>query len=517
MQSFKKEIKLIILVLLSNLAFTQNEQQKSLQETHSFYIKGETIIIGNQILQSKDADLNSSSKAINDEANMIYVDIDNDPNTFSSSTVILNLPEDSEIHFAALYWTGTYPGKKGKKRLKNNTYYYEVKDGRDHSINQVLLKIDKENYSTIKGDIIYDDTTYNPDNSINNAPYLSKAIVTNYFQKASDSLTITVANVPATQGYIEGGSTAGWFLFIVLENDKNNPKYINLFEGYQSVFRDQQTIQLKGFQATNTLNSSTKFSVLAIDGDRSLKNDQVKTTHPTTNQFVFFNNHNRDRRNVFNSTIDNDAYTIKRNPSWSNTLGFDIAQFSFPTSTLFPENTSQLDLTYATKNDRYSVLINVFETEINEIFENEIINQNTTEQAPIDDITVASPINTSSNNSDNKSSIVTNIVEDSQAPTKESPQQIQPEIFTQLETQKEQTLQPGFYLVTNAFSNLDNVTKWKQDLSDLGFQPLSFLNPENGLTYVYLAYDANDFMLQDMLTATREIPLLKETWIKEIK
>lgn len=76
---------------------------------------------------------------------------------------------------------------------------------------------------------------------------------------------------------------------------------------------------------------------------------------------------------------------------------------------------------------------------------------------------------------------------------------------------------PGYYLVTNAFSKPENAVKWKAVLTDMGFEPRSFMNLENGLTYIYIAYETSDFMLRDMLTAARELPLLKETWIKQIK
>ncbi len=91
--------------------------------------------------------------------------------------------------------------------------------------------------------------------------------------------------------------------------------------------------------------------------------------------------------------------------------------------------------------------------------------------------------------------------------------------YGQNEEQKTEntTVKPGYYLVTNAFSKQENVIEWKETLSDLGFEPLTFVNPENGLTYVYIAYETNDFMLRDMLIAARELPLLKETWIKQIK
>src|SRR5690606_29088079 len=46
----------------------------------------------------------------NDSFNMQYIDIDNDPNTFSSSSATLTLPDLScaKVRYAALYWSAVY-------------------------------------------------------------------------------------------------------------------------------------------------------------------------------------------------------------------------------------------------------------------------------------------------------------------------------------------------------------------------------------------------------------------------
>lgn len=75
---------------------------------------------------------------------------------------------------------------------------------------------------------------------------------------------------------------------------------------------------------------------------------------------------------------------------------------------------------------------------------------------------------------------------------------------------------PGYYLVTNAFSKQENVDRWMEQLTKLGFEPLSFVHPKNSLTYVYIAYETNSFMLRDMLIAAREFSILKESWIKHM-
>ena len=59
----------------------------------AFYIYGEAVAIGNNIL-SKDAKNHTIITLTNDDIDMVYVDIDNDDTTFSSSSASLQLPDN---------------------------------------------------------------------------------------------------------------------------------------------------------------------------------------------------------------------------------------------------------------------------------------------------------------------------------------------------------------------------------------------------------------------------------------
>lgn len=87
----------------------------------------------------------------------------------------------------------------------------------------------------------------------------------------------------------------------------------------------------------------------------------------------------------------------------------------------------------------------------------------------------------------------------------------------QKNTIAQDTYESGYYVVTNAFAQPDNAVKWKQLLLEMGYEPQSFLNPENGLEYIYIAFDSSEFILRDVLKKVRDNPLLKETWIKQIE
>ena len=84
-------------------------QERPLGAQKEFYIQGDAIAIGNNILSEHANQDYNEVGLINDRVEMKYVDIDNDNATFSSSAAELQLPKNTnKIKFAALYWSATY-------------------------------------------------------------------------------------------------------------------------------------------------------------------------------------------------------------------------------------------------------------------------------------------------------------------------------------------------------------------------------------------------------------------------
>jgi hypothetical protein len=74
----------------------------------SYTLKGDFVMIGNTNLTLESYDENA-----NNSGNMVYVDVDGNPDTWNSSSATLGLPMEndaipacSQIVFAGLYWTG---------------------------------------------------------------------------------------------------------------------------------------------------------------------------------------------------------------------------------------------------------------------------------------------------------------------------------------------------------------------------------------------------------------------------
>ena len=94
-------------------------------------VKGDMAVIANNIVNR--VDYNNSSNVpyynhtnqaqLNDEFNMDYIDVDNDEDTFSSSSaeLFLDNPNNKRIIYAGLYWSATYKYNVGI--LKNGDKY----------------------------------------------------------------------------------------------------------------------------------------------------------------------------------------------------------------------------------------------------------------------------------------------------------------------------------------------------------------------------------------------------------
>lgn len=123
--SFLSLVFILVSILTVNIsAFAQNDDRVPFRhrvgnlapENNIFHIKGDFTIIGNTNLTLA----NYQENVQNALENMIYVDIDNEPETFNSSAATLQFssengadPNCSEILYAGLYWSGRTEPDKG--------------------------------------------------------------------------------------------------------------------------------------------------------------------------------------------------------------------------------------------------------------------------------------------------------------------------------------------------------------------------------------------------------------------
>ncbi|OYQ42812.1 hypothetical protein CHU92_03815 [Flavobacterium cyanobacteriorum] len=107
-------------------------------------IKGDIVLVGNNILNRADA-ANPSQANIpfnggenNNSLNMEYIDIDDDPTTFSSSSANLQLTGSCfKVKYAGLYWASTYP----YERSNSPSLQWQATIPRFEDWNQIKFKL----------------------------------------------------------------------------------------------------------------------------------------------------------------------------------------------------------------------------------------------------------------------------------------------------------------------------------------------------------------------------------------
>lgn len=389
---------MLVLIPISSHA-QKSTKQDSLEErpltTHKeFYIQGDAIAIGNNILSEHAKKDYNEVGLINDRVEMKYVDVDNENYTFSSSSAELRLPANTKkIKYAALYWSATYGFAKGTYKTVKNRMIVKGSGKRESSFDVVKFKTPNQEYRNIKGEIIFDG--HDKKFFANNSPYICYADVTSILKSTQSNGYYTVANIKATEGVITGGSSAGWVLYIVFEQEGVKPKYIETYHGLSLLNKKPLNINFKNFTTQETGQVHASITMAAIEGDAKLKTDKCSIFSDSTNSFVNMSSDLRPELNFFNSKITtNEDYVTNRIPNSENTLGFDLVAFDIPNeeNALLDNNQSDLDFKIYTKADRFYLFFTAFKTEISESCYLEHNFENNTEIVSRDVLKEAKPV-----------------------------------------------------------------------------------------------------------------------------
>lgn len=322
-------------------------------------IKGDIQLIGNNILGPRNRAFNNTG-IFNHNVNMIYIDIDNDPTTFSSSSADLSVPNPGcyRIVHAGLYWAANTPGSE--------------------PINTIKFKGPSGGYNDVVGTVIFDAQTNSVDDG-NSFPYACYADVTNIVTGLVTNLgTYTVANVSSLQGRTgrfnppnNTGNAAGWSLYIVYEDPTLPGKSITSFDGFSSVFRAGNPtvdIPVSGFRTLPApAPVRANFAFAALEGDSPIQGDQLLLNGRNLSSA------DRPANNFFNSTVTQlSALPVNdRNPNSRNTLGFDTGSISVPNpgNTVIANGATSATVRLQTTGDTYfpyffSLAVDIIEPDI---------------------------------------------------------------------------------------------------------------------------------------------------------
>ncbi|MDP2161184.1 MAG: SprB repeat-containing protein, partial [Flavobacterium sp.] len=338
-------------------------------------LKGDMTLIANSIVNRQTStdgpnvpyNTLGNTSQYNDNFNMQYVDIDGDASTFSSSSAVLTLPNGgcNKIVYAGLYWSATYRFNTG--------YSTNAGDGdgiRVTNFNQIKLKLPGGAYQDITGQILFDGFT--DPNFVANSPYACYADITSLVTGlANPEGEYTVANIRATQGFLNGGGVSGgWTVFFVYENPQMPGKYITSYDGFAGVRAAIGTtdIEYSGFTTLPPpFPVRAQLASAALEGDNRITGDQLRFKASTNPTFTDLSGALKPVNNFFNSRITlKDVEFLDRTPNSRNTLGYDsdIITIANPGNLVLPNNSTAATLQITSTQDTYFMFFNAFNVEV---------------------------------------------------------------------------------------------------------------------------------------------------------
>lgn len=364
-RSLKIVIAFVVTVLISHVAysqqvpFTPRTSQKApgnYKGKATYNLQGDFVMVGNTNLTLSVYNDNVD----NSSSIMKYVDIDNDPNTFNSSSADLQFGTDAactKIIFAGLYWTG-----RAHNDNDNSPNVFNVtKNGVTKSFNKRKVKLKGPNggYQEVTAGT---NDIYFP-TSGNRVMYSAYADVTDYVI-AQGIGNYTVADIAINEGTSDGtGFYGGWGMVVIYENPTKVWRDITVFDGNAFLLGSSSTaleLPVTGFQAVKNGPVNIKMGMMAGEGDRNITGDYFKIRNAANNAWVTLNHTGNTGNNFFNSSIVTGGNA--RNPNLSNNTGIDVSMFNLGNSgnSIISNNQVSTRFQYGSTQDTYSIFNIVF-------------------------------------------------------------------------------------------------------------------------------------------------------------
>lgn len=523
---------LLTAYLIPALFYSQSSGKFSKYKSH--YINGDAILIGNNIVSKHSSKPFNDFETLNDEIKMVYVDVDRDNTTFNSSSASLIAPiSEANIVEATLFWTAVYPFEKGVRKDNGQEIYYEGNNKRSPDIGKVKFKIPGKEYVEISGNVVFDG--YEKEGFEDSAPYTYYADVTSLLNENKVlNGEYTVANIHATQGFVSGGSSAGWMLYVVYESEQMRSRYISSYHGFSYLTDAYEDLIFSDFKSVDQGAVDASIFVAALEGDAKLARDEVVVFNPKDSTYVPLRNGQRSPKNFFNGKITiKNKINQKRNPNSQNTLGFDLVEIAAPKS-LFQNDQTETVVRIGTKADRFYLFFTAFKIEINELFH---LNKASVKvDEPEMETTVVEIDDTGSNSEDSMNTdSAAETVEHTEPREEEKP--ATEEEITKPEPAQEATItlrpeemerkmrmrririsgeKPGYYLITNVFSKPHYAKKWSDYLLAEGYQPKTLINPKNNWHYVYVYVNPELQTTYNSYLKLVKVDYFKEIWVFKV-
>ncbi len=361
---------LLILVCIFFSFNAYNQVEVPLKKRTEFTFKGDFTFVSNTILGKVSNDDGSgifdpnksyNDGGLNNQFQMGFIDIDNDPSTFNSSSADLTIASEcNSIKHVGLYWTAAYADQK-----------------REHDITTIKIKYPgQESYTTITdGQIIHD--YYNDDKALFKQYSCYKDITQEVLKLKNPLGTYTLANIPATTSAVNNdptlgnGLTGGWTMVVIYEDDTKPRKRFYVYDGFVNIDSKAKPVAFSfdNFQTIPNGAVHSRIGVIAFEGDKGIRGDRFQVMSNETNKYKSLADGTNPMNNFFNANITENGKNItSRVPASYNTLGYDADLFDIKNvrNSIIGNNQTEAKFRLSTDNDGYSVMAVAFSVDIYE-------------------------------------------------------------------------------------------------------------------------------------------------------
>ncbi|MER5471485.1 DUF3344 domain-containing protein [Streptomyces sp. NPDC002685] len=239
--------------------------------------------------------------AANDDFDMFYIDVDNDPNTYNSSRAEVRLPKGARVTYARLYWGG-------------NLRVGEQKPPKDNG--RLLIAEPGGAYKDLLADRVVGHRAAGGADAFQASADVTRMV------RASRSGLYTVAQVNVAKGRSAAGAWGGWTLMVAYERKAEPLRHLAIWDGFEKLGpREGQVVSLGRLALPEFVRG--RVGLVAYNGDRGRKGDSLAVSTGRGTPTVLGDSAN-PRDDVLNSTIGGPgAAAMERVPAYSNTLGYD--------------------------------------------------------------------------------------------------------------------------------------------------------------------------------------------------
>ena len=404
---------MLFLLLVSNASAVLNTFYR-VNPDNTVNIKGNYAVVGNTVmcLTEKESGYGGTCQDGNDyltiTSNMHvskYLDIDDDNDTWDSTSSYINLPVSYDasdltntkkgVIWAGLFWQGRISDDKdyvmhyGVEDSSGGYHFVEIGSGSSNSLpsdlktigaDKIKLKVDNASYADITASTFY---TYS---SSNGTTYAAFADVTNIVRPlitASGKHIFTVANLTTNEGReATPGVFGGWSLVVIYAEDyRGDMRNISVYNGFDIVDDPSQAFTITNFILPKENDVNASLSLFSGEGEyrygyrpgNTWAYDWVKISPDGTNYDYMPVPSNLDNRNIFDGRfsgvlrdhIDGEYNDLQVNNDGVDVDTYDVSDIMTQYRDANP-NLNTLYIQWASNNDYITPSMLVFATQIYE-------------------------------------------------------------------------------------------------------------------------------------------------------